>query len=294
MLICPHCRKTLQRKKEAYFCISCQKEYPLINGIPSFIIEENVESAFHPEMCAELSPIEKQHFWHTGRKEIIYALLKKLFKKSLIKKKMIEIGCGNGTIIQHLRNNGIRIEGGDVSLYGLQRCKQQVNAPLYHINALQTPFPDNSYDIIGLFDVLEHIEEDQKLLKEMYRICKKDGILFITVPAFQFLWSYFDIYSKHKRRYSKENLIKKVTDAGFKIKKISFYMFFLFLPYLLIRKMPALFKIDAPCKRPPMKEVSPPRWINTIFLSIFRIEKKLLPSINLPFGSSLLCLSKKD
>jgi SAM-dependent methyltransferase len=261
--------------------------------MPAKMDIDSEKNVFDEELCKSLFEMEKKHFWHIGRKEMIWKMLD-LFsgnKKNTLK--MIEIGCGNGNILEYLKTKGINIEGADTSLPALNFCKTRVDAPLYRIDPEKEalPFRDESYDIIGLFDVVEHIEKDQALLDEAYRISKKEGRIIITVPANKYLWSYFDILSGHKRRYSKNDLASKLEKAGFKIEKISYYMFFLF-PFMLLRKLTSSgnknkkFNALAETKTLPV--------INDIFLAILRLENILLPKFNLPFGSSIICIAKKQ
>jgi len=289
-LVCPQCKKTLIFKDNVYICRQCNTEYPVKNDIACFVEKDKNQTGFTLKMFENLLKIEKKHFWHIGRKEIIYQLLKLHNPKDSKQTKMIEFGCGNGSILQYLFQNGFQIEGSDISLSCLQFFqKRNKKISLYQSDALNTPFHDETYHVIGLFDVLEHIENDTLALKESFRICKKNGLIIITVPAHKYLWSYFDEFSQHKRRYSKKELNLKLKKAGFEIEKISFYIFFLLPIFFLKRK---LFKSQS-LKINQLSELKTIPIINGIFLFLLRIEKILLKYFNLPFGTSLICIAKK-
>lgn len=220
-------------------------------------------------------------------------MIKLQFKDRIQQIKMIEIGCGSGTILRYLKNKNINIEGADISLDGLRFCSDLVSVPLYQINAISTPFPEKHYNLIGVFDVIEHIEDDQSLINELYRICQDNGFVIITVPAYNFLWSYFDTLSGHLRRYTKKDLEEKLNKAGFKIVKISYFMFFLFPVIWFYRQ---LIMIRFRNKIPDLKqlwELKPIPVLNNIILKILTMEKALLMHLNLPVGASLICLAKK-
>src|SRR3989338_9339333 len=110
--------------------------------------------------------MEKKHFWHVGRKEIIHRILIDSIrgKKGI---RMLELGCGNGNVLRYLKESGIYIEGGDVSIECLQNCKKMADdIPIYHIHSFSTPFRDESFDIVGIFDVIEHVDDIYPLLRE--------------------------------------------------------------------------------------------------------------------------------
>ncbi len=292
--ICPNCAKNLEFAGNKFSCSACGKYYQIKNGIVSFVNNDNdyEENNFDENLCESLFEMEKKHFWHAGRKEIIWKMLNLFTKKKINNLKMIEFGCGNGNILHYLKTKGLDMEGADASLPALNFCKKRVDVPLYQIDPKKQtlPFLSESYDIAGLFDVLEHIEKDQELLNEIYRICKKRGKIIVTVPANKHIWSYFDILSGHKRRYSKNELALKLEKAGFKIEKISFYMFFLF-PFMFLRKA-GIFK-NKNKQFNALLEIKTLPVVNDMLLSILKLEKILLPKFSLPFGASLICIAKK-
>jgi len=300
-LYCPKCKNRLIKKKERYVCSDCSARYPILEGIPSFVDNINIEYGFKKEFFKYLYEIEKtQHYWHIGRKELIYDVLKRSYAsngKDIFRAKMMEVGCGNGSLLHYLEGKGINIEGGDIFFEGLKFCRKRTKAPLYRIDALNMPFKEK-YDIIGAFDLIEHIEDDFLLLQEMWKVLKPKGKLIITVPASKLLWGYFDIVSMHKRRYSRIELVEKLERAGFVVEKVSFFIFFLFPAIFLFRSMRAIFKSANShkindshiCRFMELKNIP---FLNGVFLYLSRLEKILMRYINLPFGSSLIALARK-
>lgn len=293
--ICPSCAKNLKFAENEFLCPACNISYKIKKGIISFTGDSGETNNFDGRLCAYLLEMEKKHFWHTGRKEIIWQILNFFTKEKVNNLEMLEIGCGNGNILHYLKTKGVNIEGADTSLPALNFCKKRADVPLYQIDGKKQtlPFLSERYDIVGLFDVLEHIEKDQLFLNEVFRICKTGGKIIITVPASKYLWSYFDIISGHERRYSANDLSVKLEKAGFKTEKISYYMFFLF-PLVLMRKFRSLMIGDKNEKFNSLAEIKTFPVINGIFLLILKLEKKLLLKFNLPFGSSIICVAKKE
>ena len=291
-LICPKCHQSINRKNNKYLCNNCMRVYPIYDGIPSFTTTSPEEDNFNKEHFEFLFDMEQHHFWYTGRREIIHALLQQMYHNRLSDIAMIEIGCGNGNALQFLKSKGINIEGGDLFLEALQFCRRRVDVPLYQLDALSTPFASEQYDVVGLFDVIEHIDDDEAVLKEIHRICKPGGRIILTVPANKWLWSYFDVMFCHRRRYSKKELYQKLQRAGFVVERISFFVLFLF-PLLFLYRGFRKIRSKAIDNLSLLTEAQTIPLINEIFLSILRLEKLLIKHMNLPIGTSIIAIARK-
>ena len=153
-------------------------------------------------------------------------------------------------------------------------------------------FAPLSFDIVTALDILEHIQDDKNALLEIFRVLRHNGILVITVPANRFLWGSFDITMAHKRRYSLPELNNKLTSANFKIKKISYFSFSVFLPTAILRIMQNSFL--KPCV-PKTPLVILPKLENKILLFIMKSENLLInKGFNFPFGVDIVCVATKD
>lgn len=294
VLYCPRCKNTLVRMDDKYFCQNCVHSYPIVDGIPSFVDQNVIVDSFDASSFESLFGMEQKHFWHIGRKEIILDVLRRNIP-SLAKSRMLEIGCGNGSVLAYLKQNGINIEGGDIFLEGLEFCKRRAgSATLYQLDILALPFR-NEFNIIGIFDVLEHVDNDDKALSEINQALKPGGNPILTVPANKFLWSYFDVHSHHKRRYNKGELATKLERNGFVVKKNSFYMFFLFPLFAAIRLVSNILhrQKDENQNTKASLELTTIPIVNDVFLGLLRLERRLIRCLALPFGASLLVLAEK-
>ena len=220
------------------------------------------------------------HWWFQARKKIIYSVLKKFSKKKI---KILDFGAGSGVNLDMLSKFG------EVSIYEPNKIakkylKKKYNKKNYKIlNSLN----NKKFDLIILADVLEHIKNDKAVIKNLSKSLNKKGHILITVPAYNFLFSKKDIILKHYRRYSKSKMIEVFKD--FRIQKITFFNFYLFLPLsiiILIMKFLNINFIDE-------VEKAPKKLINKILFTIFVSEIKLLNFINLPFGLSILGLFQR-
>ncbi len=290
-LVCPDCKSPLIAKLENFYCSACRKSFPIKNGIPCFVELDPKALPFKEEYFDFWFERENTHFWHVVRREIIYNFMEPFLKRRSTPFKNIrgmEVGIGNGNVTKEFVEHGVMMEGSDLFYSSLQYCRKRMNIPLYQSDVLNLPFCEK-FDFIGIYDIIEHLEDDRRALKNLYGALKAGGLLNITVPACKFLWSQFDELD-HKRRYSRRELVEKVEEAGFKIHRVSFLMFLLFPVVYLVRKIQTYPKDT---KLEHVSEVRVIPIINEIFLLIFRVERVLLKFFDLPIGSSLILVAEK-
>jgi len=232
--------------------------------------------------------VEKNHWWFVGRRKIIASFITRYLQNN---SKILDIGCGPGVEIKFLERYG-KVVGIDSSPEILNFCKEKGIENVILGKAENLPFLNNSFDLATALDIVEHVEDDSKVIKEIYRVLRKGGLALITVPAFKFLWSDYDKFAGHWRRYNKKELEQTLTEAGFSILKISYFNIFLFLPIFLIRKIKNILK--SAIKFSSAQELKcPPRLINKILSLIFSSERFLLRLLNFPFGVSLIAITSK-
>lgn len=231
--------------------------------------------------------VETEHWWFRVRREMIHNLIGKYTKSKDLT--ILDMGCGTGALLKELSRYG-RASGVDFSDRAVEFCKSRGIADVQQARAESLPFPDKVFDVVLALDVIEHIEDDKAALKELERVTKTGGIIIIFVPAFMFLWGITDEASNHFRRYTKQELIRKVEDTGAEVVRASYFNTFLFLPILLVRWGSRFM----PKAKRPEHEVSLPSGImNKIFYSIFKLESMIFRYSNFPFGVSLAVIAKK-
>lgn len=225
------------------------------------------------------------HWWTKGRQEIILSLLLNI-APSLTRLNILDVGCGTGTTLNSLRQLGCtNLQGVDDSVTAIEYCNDKT-LPVQQANVYELPFSDNSFDIILAMDVMEHVPNEQRALNEIKRVLKDDGLLLITVPAFELLWSVHDDVNNHIRRYTKKHTNKLLSSSGFSVLKTSYFNMFLF-PFALLRKF-------STSKQNELLLKPPPRFINRALLELLRVEKRILSTFNMPFGISLVNLARKN
>ncbi len=225
--------------------------------------------------------LEKTWWWFSARRELLDQILKKINKREM---KILDFGCSSGINMNILGKYG--------NVFGIDKDKEAIKiAKMRGFNVLRgdikTKFKDKTFDLITCLDVIEHIDKDRDLLKEFYRVLKKEGKLIITTSAFMFLWSTHDIINQHKRRYEKNELEEKIRYAGFKILKSSYWNMTSFLPVLLFKS------IWKGIKSSESYLIEAPKILNYLMLNILRIENNIISKANLPIGVSLLLVCGK-
>lgn len=287
MLKCINCGDTLLRLNSKYVCEKCKRSYPLKDGIFSFLSDECNETFFPEEAFDELYKLEATNFWFRVRNLIIENFISKYVSK---KSEIVEFGCGTGFVSSHLKRLGYELDCADISIQGLIYCRNRDSGRDYYQFNLYDSLFYNHYDCICAFDVLEHISDDYKVLRNFYGALKNDGILFVTVPANKLLWSETDELADHKRRYNATELREKIELSGFRVVRISYFMTFLFPILYINRKMK---RASNKAEPKPSDELEINRFLNIIFYYVFKFESYILNYINLPVGSSLICVAEK-
>ena len=224
---------------------------------------------------------EKKHWWFKGRREIISEVIKNNFKKKL---QILDFGAGSGTNIDILSKFGkVHIYEKDKEMDSYLKKKYLKSKKVKSIQKLK----NKKYDLIVAADVIEHIQNDKKAIKDLTDALKRDGKILITVPAFQFLFSKKDTQLKHYRRYNIKNF--KVLMKDFEIIKITYFNFVLFIPLSIVILFLKVFRVDFIN----YAEKTPNNFVNMIFYNLFSFEKNLINFINFPFGLSILYLGQK-
>ncbi len=232
---------------------------------------------------------EEKHFWFIARKEYIFQTIKQFISMS---EKIIEIGAGTGNVSRFLQNNGYKnISVGEMHLSGLKYAKDYGIKECYQFNLLDTPFEDE-FDAVCMFDVLEHIKEDDFALQNVNKSLNKGGKIVLTVPSHMWLWNRDDAIAGHKRRYTKKELINKLEDNGFVILKAR-YFFIGITPLLFLRTILNRDDKSEAKETELSKDISMNSVFSNVLLFILRVENKISHLLPNMFGGSLLIMAKK-
>lgn len=184
------------------------------------------ESTYDPGVYESLVSVEERHFWFRARNRAIVAAFESIRGQLKPGYRVLEVGCGTGNVLRALQPAAVggTVIGMDLHAEGLRYARRRVDpALLVRGDAGRPPF-STTFEVVGLFDVLEHLEHDVEVLRSLRSLLTSDGFLLLTVPADPKLWSYFDVGSRHKRRYRRDELQEKLTAAGYSVEYLTPYM----------------------------------------------------------------------
>jgi len=230
-----------------------------------------------------MANIESRHWWFVARRRI----LEDLIAMRIVPRanaRILEAGCGTGGNLDLLGGFG------QVIAFEYEEYARDIARTRTNVDVQSGHLPDGldcidgSFDLIALFDVLEHIQQDCASLSALGELLAPGGKLFLTVPALQFLWSEHDVLHHHRRRYSKRHLRSVIEGAGLKVDFISYFNFFL-LPAAIIERLGSRLVGG----KPTLEQVPSPA-INGFLNRIFAFERYLLRSVSLPVGLSLCAI----
>ena len=289
MKFCLRCNSTFG--SDNWVCPLCGFSVETLGGHLAFAPEMAREnSGFQPQIFRELANLEARNFWFRARNRIIVWAIQRYFPQST---SFLEIGCGTGFVLSGIAKSfpSIRLSGSEIFSDGLgfAATRMRAGAELFQMDARRIPFK-NEFDVIGALDVLEHIQEDEAVLSQMYQATKHGGGIILTVPQHEFLWSQQDAYACHVRRYQSRDLRDKVARAGFVVERTTSFVSLL-LPLMYLSRWR---KRNADEKFDPLNELRLGGVANVMLESALDIERVFIRlGVSFPMGGSLLLIARK-
>lgn len=235
---------------------------------------------------------------HEYRESLLLGLVKEKLQKGDV---VLDAGCGSGSLL-------FKLSGYGCSLYGIEQAKEYVDylgrrvrdsgslniTQIKHGTVTAIPFPDEMFHLVVSGDVLEHVKDDDKAVREFWRVLKKGGSCVVSVPALSSLWDFSDEWAGHIRRYSGDGIVSLFEKNGFVVEDVRFWGFpfvflyhrFIYLPYVR-KKISAGGKRDA--ERPP--DAGRYKFLAWALRIIFRMDSCFRW---LPYGMGLTLMARKQ
>ena len=233
--------------------------------------------------------LEDKHWWFVGMRDIFYRSISGIYREDA-NLKILDVGCGTGIIIKDLERFG-KVVGIDIEDAALKFCQQRNIGKICLGDGVNLPFKDATFDLVTVFSVVEHIQDDAGFIQELSRSCRDNGRIILSTSAFNFLWNEHDVINEHKRRYTKSRLEALFRGQNLHIEKITYTNFILF-PLILLG---IILKNMLRCLFGSMVDrfYSTPQLANKLLILILKLESLILSRFNFPFGVSLLCIARK-
>lgn len=271
-------------------CPACGAEPPVVGGFRSFADEPASEDeAFDRHSFELLASLEPKSFWFRARNRLVVHVLERYFPDA---RTFHELGCGSGFVLAGVREALPALEVGGSELFrsGLEVAAARLpGVPLLQIDATALPFTAE-FDVIGSFDVLEHVEEDERALAELHRAIRPGGGLIVTVPQHPRLWSAADDYARHVRRYTRRELVGKLEAAGFEPVRVTSFVSLLLPLFALSR----LTKRGSDEPYDPETEYRATASFDRALERVLDVERALIRrGVSFPAGGSLLAVARR-
>jgi SAM-dependent methyltransferase len=241
----------------------------------------------------EYYKLEREGWWFKARLSILESYCKKIINRPEMR--ILNVGAATGATSEMLSKFG-EVTSLEYDEFCCKFLKEKTGIEAVNASLTDLPFEDDSYDIICAFDVIEHIEEDSKAIEEIYRVLRPKGKYFLTVPAFQSLWSNHDVINHHFRIYRKNQINKLIVNKKLKIDDSTYFNFWLFIPISIVRFILNNIsrKKDSDSTGSDNEIMQSSKIVNEILYRIFYSEKFLLKlNIKFPFGVSILTIGSK-
>ncbi len=234
--------------------------------------------------------IDRDHWWWRGRRAIALAALDRFWRPGSGRvPRIAEVGCGTGGNLPDLARLG-RVLGAELNPGAVARARALVGPGIEVVqHAIPDPLPGR-FDLLVLFDVLEHLDDDAGALRWAEGQLEPGGLVLVTVPALDCLWSEQDDVVGHRRRYTLRGL-EAIVPPELEVLHATYFNSLLFAPILLAR---TALRLTRPLRSgPPRSHLGiPPAPLNGLLERVFRLERRLAPRLRLPVGVSLLLLAR--
>jgi len=284
---CLECTATFD--SSGWRCPSCGHEPAQRDGFRLFARRVADDEGYDPTIYRELADLEEGNFWFVARNRLLLHLMARYVPE---RGRVLELGCGTGFVLQALRERWPcwQLEGSELHVAGLEFARKRVDPSitLSQMDARRIPYRAE-FDVIGAFDVIEHIPDDYGVLTECHSALRPNGLLVLSVPQHMALWSPHDDLGHHCRRYEPSELRALLTETGFEpLVTTSFNA--LPLPLMLLSRARSRRSTSVD----PMSELRIGPTVNRALAGILTVERSLTKlGVRWPVGGSRIVVARR-
>jgi len=237
--------------------------------------------------------VEQRHFWWAGLRSFVRPLVADALA-GRPNPRILDCGCGTGANLVLLGEFGCAA-GLDLSWRGLEYALRYGQRRVAQALITQIPFRDSAFDLVTAFDVLYSLSEEDEAVAvaEMFRVLRPGGTLIVNVAALEILRGNHSVFGAEVRRSTRRRLRGLLSRAGFRVTRLTYSNAILFPLMLVVRTAQRLMGLATP-EEAGTDIVMPLRPINAVLTMLLRVEARALRVTDMPIGSSLLCVARKD
>ncbi len=239
--------------------------------------------------------LERDHWWFRGRRKVYLDLLAHELGAER-PERVLDLGCGMGGFLDGLSEFSGSVFPSDISVESLARCTDRGHPGGVVASGYALPYADASFDLVCMFDAIEHTEDDHAVMLEVARVLRPGGRCFLSVPAYPFLYANNDRVAQHYRRYTRSSIADVFTSAGLEVERnthTNVFLFPLILPAVLGIK--ALEKVTGAKADPDKTNLSwpMPKLLHSALYGAFAAELPFSKRFNWPVGHSIAALARR-
>ena len=291
---CPACAGRLEPAAGGLACAGCGRAYAVEDGIARLGGETAATPGFDASYFDLLARVEDEQFWFVSRRAVILDALRR-HVPDLAERPLYDVGCGPGGLLAHLARHGVPLAGAcDSFVEALALARRRVAAPLALVGGDGPPPVAPGRRLLGMFDVLEHIDDDAATLRWAAEVLEPGGVLVVTVPAHPFLFDQADVLAFHRRRYRKRELRERLESAGFGIRLLTHFMAPL-VPLLVASRTIGRLRRGraASIEEQRRAELGVVPVLNQALRGVLALERRALGVVRPPFGTSLIAVAAR-
>jgi SAM-dependent methyltransferase len=230
------------------------------------------------------------HWWYRARRELVTQMLAGEVRSGAT---VVDVGCGTGDNLPALEAaSGGAVVGVELSPYAIRHAPRSAGGRVRVgvSRAEHLPFATGCADLVTSMDVIEHLDDDAALA-EYHRVLRPGGLVLLTVPAYQWLWSEHDDWAAHRRRYTRPRLVAAVERAGFRPLRTTYFNSFLLPPAAVLRRTPARRLVRV--QQDELGAASPA--VDRVMTGLAAVERRWARGRRtVPFGLSIVTLARRD